>query len=514
MLHQFRQCTNPDVFQDVEGTFEDAKYIYVMTIYCERGDLFDLLGSCEISLQTVQRIMSDILKSLDVLHNEMMICHRDISLENVFITNEWTARLGDFAQCRPCVDEEGRRLHFRGRCGKPATLCPEAWLNENYSGTRADIFASGVILFAMLYRALPWRQSSESDERFAYYLRHGLQALTSATPLKLAKPATMETPSQTQARLAAQDLAKDLLSKLLSLRSDRRPSVREALAHPFFNWNGGSCTVIARSRHLKAVSDWKDLMARHVQQTKEGSSSKRESPTPQALAMQNLLRPSLSSNKQQPMMQGPSSGKHPICTATPSTSQRTSPSKNLLGPSSQQQVKQPDCTGNQQPQVQNNLNSNINNTPVRNSVGQCNSQQLKMTIPPTQTNSICNNANSPEITSHQHVQTDSQIRVASTCKFPQSDGQLNAQQQNKDIKVKQVQPKPSLNPTEALKVGDLITVCTSKNEGNSALQKNKDDQTGGKNPNKSEPSFNIMSPTAETQVPLSPEIHSAGVKGK
>ncbi|KAA6376114.1 MAG: putative serine/threonine-protein kinase Nek6 [Streblomastix strix] len=81
-------------------SFIDRTDMYVVTEYCSRGDLRNMMSELQKlpETQRVERvceIFAQIVLALNFMHEKGVI-HRDIKPENIFIMEDGTARLGDF----------------------------------------------------------------------------------------------------------------------------------------------------------------------------------------------------------------------------------------------------------------------------------------------------------------------------------------------------------------------------------------------------------------------------------
>ena len=80
------------------------------------------------------------------------IYHRDIKPENV-IYNAATGvvKIIDFGFA--CISKDKLRVF----CGTPSYMSPEIVSKREYDGAEADVWACGVMLFAMLTGSVPFR---------------------------------------------------------------------------------------------------------------------------------------------------------------------------------------------------------------------------------------------------------------------------------------------------------------------------------------------------------------------
>jgi serine/threonine protein kinase len=93
--------------------------------------------------------------------------HRDIKPENILFGSDWSIKLADFGFATLSVGREGSGM-CETNLGTPGYKAPEIYMGTPYSGTDADLFATGVILFIMLNHNPPF---TEADPRNPYYKR-------------------------------------------------------------------------------------------------------------------------------------------------------------------------------------------------------------------------------------------------------------------------------------------------------------------------------------------------------
>jgi serine/threonine protein kinase len=80
------------------------------------------------------------------------ICHRDIKLENILLDDQHNVKLCDFGFC--CT--QSPNVLLTSHCGSLFYAAPEIVGNEEYDGKKTDIWAMGVVLYAMCSGNMPW----------------------------------------------------------------------------------------------------------------------------------------------------------------------------------------------------------------------------------------------------------------------------------------------------------------------------------------------------------------------
>ena len=80
------------------------------------------------------------------------ICHRDIKPENIiYNAATGTAKIIDFGFATFCKSK------LNVFCGTPSYMSPEIVSKKEYSGPAADVWACGVLLFALLTGTTPFK---------------------------------------------------------------------------------------------------------------------------------------------------------------------------------------------------------------------------------------------------------------------------------------------------------------------------------------------------------------------
>ena len=102
-------------------------------------------------------------------------------------------------------------------CGTPSYMAPEIVMKEEYAGPPADIWASAVLLYALMNGCFPYRGAT--DKELYRRIQRGAFALHNQ--------------SVTDAFVA-------FLSKMLNVVGDDRPTAEEILADQWFKIDSSS----------------------------------------------------------------------------------------------------------------------------------------------------------------------------------------------------------------------------------------------------------------------------------
>ncbi|DAZ98613.1 TPA: hypothetical protein N0F65_001032 [Lagenidium giganteum] len=193
--------------------------LHLVFEYCARGDLYNVLTECpngRIGEGMVRQYLLQVATGLSFLHNAGF-AHRDVSLENVVVTAEDECQLCDFGLAFALDDK--RYNAPRGPVGKVWYMAPEVYNgNMGYDLLAADVWSLGILACIMLTGGPLVSEPSRKDRRFCFIREHGVRALFEHWG--------------TDSYMSSDVL--DLLTRMLTLQPEKRLTMREVLAHPFF----------------------------------------------------------------------------------------------------------------------------------------------------------------------------------------------------------------------------------------------------------------------------------------
>ena len=138
---------------------------------CRYGDLLDFMKGHGAVLETklLKFIFLQVCEGLKALHTKAQLCHLDIKLENVLISEEGTVKLCDFGMVQSTEDQ------LVISQGTQAYMAPEVFnknAHETYKGIPADIHSLGVLLWTLHFGMHPFSSSEPSDRYYAFFQRN------------------------------------------------------------------------------------------------------------------------------------------------------------------------------------------------------------------------------------------------------------------------------------------------------------------------------------------------------
>jgi serine/threonine protein kinase len=188
----------------VHEMFEIADMIYIVMDFSCGGNLFEyLVGQKRIHEGQARRLFQQVVDAIEHCHANK-VAHRDIKLENILLDESNNVKLADFGLSVEMPSDE----YLTRPCGSPDYMAPEL-LHEDchYKGTEVDVWACGVVLFALLTSHLPFTGDSRQS------LFQNIETGACQLPDYLS------------------DDAKDILAKMLEADVQKRISISEIRKH-------------------------------------------------------------------------------------------------------------------------------------------------------------------------------------------------------------------------------------------------------------------------------------------
>lgn len=230
----------------VINVFKDDLNYYIILDKCAGGTLTDIIRNRKHLTETETRYFTlQILSALSYLH-QLLIIHRDIKTSNIFLTQDFQVKLGDFGLAVQCESKNECRFTM---CGTPnflpveviashirrrkeankepdpnldadCILLCEKTLPEVCSqghSFASDLWSLGCMVYAMIYARPPF-ESSDIKSTYKRILKCDYSFPSSSA-------------------FSVSDDFKDFIRRLLVVDPTRRLSVDECFAHPWLDTN-------------------------------------------------------------------------------------------------------------------------------------------------------------------------------------------------------------------------------------------------------------------------------------
>jgi serine/threonine protein kinase len=215
------------------GVYSTDKMYYIVMEKVEGQDLFEQMSVAKVPMVDSRALVKQILEGLLALHQSGRI-HKDIKLENVVADMDSPRRKGEqfdspvMAQIidfDTVQDWEPKSPRSKTILGTDGYIAPEAY-DGNYSPA-SDVYCAGVIMYKLLTRRFPHKADLFDDKpgenKAGHPAMKRIQQRLLSTKIDFDRPPLDKCP-----------LAKDLVSRMLEMESEKRPTSEETLDHPWF----------------------------------------------------------------------------------------------------------------------------------------------------------------------------------------------------------------------------------------------------------------------------------------
>jgi 5'-AMP-activated protein kinase catalytic alpha subunit len=205
-IHILKIVRHPSVVQLYE-IIETQKKLYLIMEFASNGELFDyIVQNQRVEEKEACKFFQQIIGGVEYI-SRLNIVHRDLKPENLLLDYDKSIKVVDFGLSN--TYKKGELL--KTACGSPCYAAPEMIAGKKYNGTGVDIWSCGVILFAVICGYLPFEDPNTSNL------------------YKKILGAEYQIPS------FVSDAARDLLTRVLNTDPDKRYTIAEIKAHPWFH---------------------------------------------------------------------------------------------------------------------------------------------------------------------------------------------------------------------------------------------------------------------------------------
>ncbi|KAI5781673.1 hypothetical protein DFH27DRAFT_488264 [Peziza echinospora] len=203
---------HPNIVELSDFFEDDINYYIEMVPHGLPGmDLFDYIElRANMDEEEARNIFVQVARAIHHLHTKAMVVHRDIKDENVVLDGDGNIKLIDFGSA--AYIKNGPFDVFVGTVDYAA---PEVLAGNSYAGKPQDIWALGVLLYTICYKENPFYNIDEIMDR-------ELRIPHIISPENL-----------------------DLIRLMLDRDVERRPTIEQVLAHPWFEGLPGPAEALA-----------------------------------------------------------------------------------------------------------------------------------------------------------------------------------------------------------------------------------------------------------------------------
>jgi serine/threonine protein kinase len=211
---------------------ETSTQLFIIMEFVGGGSLHSYLKSHanrRLPENEARRIFRQMLGALKYCHS-LCITHRDIKLENILLDDNLNVKIIDFGFSTRIPNDRKVKLFW----GTPSYMAPEIVTKTEYCGPPADIWAMGVLLYALLHGSFPYRGATDKE----------LYTRICSCEWFLGEHLSRE--------------SKELFYKIFTYESDRRPSADslyyEAWVAPPLSMKDKVASILGESKSTYASS--------------------------------------------------------------------------------------------------------------------------------------------------------------------------------------------------------------------------------------------------------------------
>ncbi|XP_069544388.1 serine/threonine-protein kinase 35-like [Brachyistius frenatus] len=214
---------------------EEPCYLWFVMEFCEGGDLNHFVLSRRPDSQTTSSFMVQLTSAVAFLHQNNIV-HRDLKPDNILVSERSGSpvlKVADFGLSKVCAglgnksregDDKNRavnvnKLWLSSACGSDFFMAPEVW--EGHYTAKADIFALGIIMWAMLER-ITFIDGESQRELLGTYVRQGGDIVPVGEALLENPKMVLNIPQRRRSHMS--DPVRKLLHDMLAVNPQDRPN--------------------------------------------------------------------------------------------------------------------------------------------------------------------------------------------------------------------------------------------------------------------------------------------------
>ncbi|XP_036426644.1 serine/threonine kinase 35, like [Colossoma macropomum] len=222
---------------------QEPCYLWFVMEFCEGGDLNQFILSRRPDPHTNASFMLQLSSAVAFLHQNNIV-HRDLKPDNILISersgtpvlkvadfglSKVCAGLGMGSGCRASDETEDNKnknninkFWLSSACGSDFYMAPEVW--EGHYTAKADIFALGIIIWAMIER-ITFIDAESKRELLGTYVRQGADIVPVGEALLENPKMVLSIPQRRRSQMS--DALRKLLQDMLAVNPQDRPDALE-----------------------------------------------------------------------------------------------------------------------------------------------------------------------------------------------------------------------------------------------------------------------------------------------
>lgn len=195
---------------------------YIILEYTNKKDLFEYVyNGGNFSEKHAKYIFDKIVKGVKALH-EAKICHRNLNLNNISLSPNFTPKINDFSFATFFQENNGNSIILNDFLGTISYMAPQMHKQLPYKGDKADIFSLGIILFNLVTGKFGFLRATDNDHYYSYIIKGKIDEYWNKLPHEIKN-------------IKYSDDFKNLYIQMVDYNEDNRPTTQEILQHHWFD---------------------------------------------------------------------------------------------------------------------------------------------------------------------------------------------------------------------------------------------------------------------------------------
>lgn len=150
-IHVMSSLSHPNII-NIREVFENKDKIILVMDCALGGELYDYINDRQkLTENSARRLFRQISSAINYCHQNGIV-HRDLKLENIVLDIDENVKIADFG----LSNFYSKDTLLKTFCGSPLYASPEIVNGQPYYGPEVDCWSLGVILYTLVYGAMPF----------------------------------------------------------------------------------------------------------------------------------------------------------------------------------------------------------------------------------------------------------------------------------------------------------------------------------------------------------------------
>ncbi|XP_075726220.1 guanylate cyclase 32E-like [Rhipicephalus microplus] len=175
-LIQVREMRHENITPFI-GACVDPPNICILTLFCARGSLEDVLKNDDLDLDSmfISSLVADLIKGMIYIHDSEVLSHGNLRSSNCLVDSRWVLQIADFGlhefrAAQTCAPKAVTENAYRGLLWRAPELLRSP--SPPARGTqKGDVYSFGIVLYEIIGRQGPWGNKAPSTNEVIEQVR-------------------------------------------------------------------------------------------------------------------------------------------------------------------------------------------------------------------------------------------------------------------------------------------------------------------------------------------------------